>query len=91
MIHLIDLISIISLDQIYYKKINFNFVGIKLAYTLFIIIIIIINDSYFLKNNYFMKRYENAIEDFKSNYLRGVWECGNGCFSKYFLLENALK
>jgi hypothetical protein len=91
MIHLIDLISIISLDQIYYKKINFNFVGIKLAYTLFIIIIIIINDSYFLKNNYFMKRYENAIEDFKSNYLRGVWECGNGYFSKYFLLENALK
>jgi hypothetical protein len=50
MIHLIDLISIISLDQNYYKKINFNFVGIKLAYTLFIIIIIIIiiiNDSYF--------------------------------------------
>jgi len=63
MIHLIDLISIISLDQNYYKKINFNFVGIKLAYTLFIIIIIIIiiNDSYFKKNNYFMKRYENAI------------------------------
>jgi hypothetical protein len=91
MIHLIDLISIISLDQIYYKKINFNFVGIKLAYTLFIIIITIINDSYFLKNNYFMKRYENVIEYFKSNYLRGVWECGNGYFSKYFLLENALK
>jgi hypothetical protein len=21
----------------------------------------------------------------------GVWKCGSGCFSKYFLLKNALK
>ena len=73
MIHLIDLISIISLDQIYYKKINFNFVGIKLAYTLFIIIIIIITkiDNYFKKELFYEK----------------IWKCNWRSKSNYLILK----
>jgi hypothetical protein len=58
MIHLIDLITIISLGQNYYEKINCDFVGIELAYTLFIIIIIIIiiiTDNYFKKELFYEK------------------------------------
>jgi hypothetical protein len=65
MIHLIDLITIISLGQKYYEKNNCDFVGIELAYTLFIIIIIIIITDNYFKKELFMKRYENAIEDSK--------------------------
>jgi hypothetical protein len=56
MIHLIDLITIISLGQKYYEKNNCDFVGIELAYTLFIIIIIIIiTDNYFKKELFYEK------------------------------------
>jgi hypothetical protein len=58
MIHLIDLITIISLGQNYYKNINCDFLRIELAYTLFIIIIIIIItkiDNYFKKELFYEK------------------------------------
>jgi hypothetical protein len=71
MIHLIDLITIISLGQNYYKNINCDFLRIELAYTLFIIIIIIIItkiDNYFKKELFYEKIWKcNWIS--KSNYL----------------------
>jgi len=55
MIHLIDLITIISLGQNYYKNINCDFLRIELAYTLFIIIIITKIDNYFKKELFYEK------------------------------------
>jgi hypothetical protein len=74
MIHLIDLITIISLGQNYYKNSNCDFLRIELAYTLFIIIIIIIIikiDNYFKKELFYEK----------------IWKCNWRSKSNYLILK----
>jgi len=71
MIHLIDLITIISLGQNYYKNINCDFLRIELAYTLFIIIIITKIDNYFKKELFYEK----------------IWKCNWRSKSNYLILK----